>query len=94
MKLFTPPKTVRRDDPLGFGIETGLAVIVFFGLGAVLDSWLGTSPVFMIVLVAVAGVAVFVKLKYTYDAQMKELDAERLEARRRGDAVVGKEPAS
>jgi F0F1-type ATP synthase assembly protein I len=86
MKLITPPKRVRPDDSVGLGIESGLFVVLFFGLGALLDAWLGTRPIFMIVFVALAGVAVFVRLKYAYEARMAELDAERLDARRAGAA--------
>jgi hypothetical protein len=82
MKLITPPKRVRPDDSVGLGIESGLFVVLLFGLGAVLDSWLDTQPIFMIGLVAIAAVGVFVRLKYAYEARMVELDAQRLDARR------------
>jgi F0F1-type ATP synthase assembly protein I len=94
MKLITPPKRVRPDDSVGLGIESGLFVVLLFGLGALLDSWLDTQPIFMICLVALAGVGVFVRLKYAYEARMVELDAQRLDARRdRGVPSVTNEGA-
>lgn len=79
MKLITPPKRVRPDDTLGQGIDVGLVVVVFFGLGALLDMWLDTTPIFMIVFVLLAAVGVFYKLKNSYDERMDALAAERLD---------------
>ena len=81
MKLI--PKTrVTNDDALGYGMEVALTIVVFLALGWLLDLWLGTSPVFMIVFVVFAAVGSFVKIRYTYEARMREHEAERDQRRR------------
>jgi F0F1-type ATP synthase assembly protein I len=64
-------------DSLGRGMDIALTMLVFLGLGALLDRWLGIFPVFTIVLVVIASLGTFVRLKYTYDATMERLEAER-----------------
>ena len=73
-----PPPTVRAtSDKLGIGIDVALVTLVFLGLGYVLDRWLDTKPVFMIVLVCLALIGEFVRFWYDYDSRMKVLEAER-----------------
>ncbi len=74
-----PPPTVKSatDDKLGIGIDVALVTLVFLGLGYLLDRWLDTKPVFMIVLVCVALIGEFVRFWYDYDSKMKVLEAER-----------------
>jgi F0F1-type ATP synthase assembly protein I len=73
---------------LGRGMEFAILVAMFLGVGYGLDSWLGTKPVFMIVLVVLGLVGQFASMWYGYDARMKELEAQRREATRHGKAVV------
>lgn len=75
-----PPPTVKAtSDKLGIGIDVALVTLVFLGLGFLLDKWLDTKPVFMIVLVCLALIGEFVRFWYDYDARMKALEAERAE---------------
>jgi F0F1-type ATP synthase assembly protein I len=58
-------------------MDVAITLAVCVGLGWLLDRWLGTMPLFMIVLFLVAAVGLFAKLKYTYDAEMERLEARR-----------------
>jgi hypothetical protein len=69
--------TPNMDDNVGRGIEMALTVGLMVGIGYGLDRWLGTTPIFMIVMTILAGVGFFAKFKYQYDARMDELEAER-----------------
>jgi hypothetical protein len=71
--------TPDMDDNVGRGIEMALTVTLMVGIGYGLDRWLGTAPIFMIVLAILAGVGFFAKFKYQYDARMEQLEAERAE---------------
>ena len=78
MKRLSPPR-VTPNDSLGQGIDNALAVALLFGIGFFLDRWLGTTPWLMIVLSVLGGVGVFAKMKYRYDEQMAEHEAQRRE---------------
>jgi hypothetical protein len=69
------------DDNLGRGMEMAITVLAFLGLGYLIDRWLGLFPVFTIALVVFAAVGMFVRMKYTYDATMQRLEAERVARR-------------
>jgi len=69
------------DDKLGKGIDVALVTLVFLGFGYLLDRWLDTKPVFMVVLVCVALIGEFVRFWYDYDSRMRVLEAERAERR-------------
>ena len=58
-------------------MDIALTMLVFLGVGYGLDRWLGLFPVFTITLVVFAAIGAFVRLKYTYDAAMEQLEAER-----------------
>jgi F0F1-type ATP synthase assembly protein I len=68
------------DDKIGKGIDVALVTLSFLGIGYALDRWLGTKPVFMIVLVVLALIGEFVRFWYDYDARMKVLEAQRASA--------------
>ncbi len=72
-----PRKSIDADDNLGRGMDLALATLIFLGLGWGLDRWLGTEPVFMIALVLLSLVGQFVRMWYSYDARMRQLEAER-----------------
>ena len=80
------PKHPRNnsDDNIGRGMEFAAMVLLFFGAGYALDSWLGTKPIFMIVLVILAIVGQFASLYYGYDERMKAHEQRRQEASRMG----------
>jgi F0F1-type ATP synthase assembly protein I len=67
----------RSDDSFGRGMDIALSVALFFGIGFFLDRWLGTTPIFMIVLTVLAVFGFFISLKYRYNAHMEQLEAER-----------------
>lgn len=77
MKLIPRKTRVNNEDALGIAIEFAMITAVFFGAGWLLDNWLGTVPLFMIVFTVLAAVGLFTKSKYRYDAKMDELDAQR-----------------
>ena len=62
-------------DTLSRAFEFAAVVGVFLFLGWALDRWLGTQPVFMIVLVVFALIGQGVRLYYAYDAKMREHEA-------------------
>lgn len=70
-----PPPTA--DDTLGRGMDIALTLAVFLGLGWLVDRWLGVFPLFTIALVLLAATGTFVRLRYTYEATMQRLEAER-----------------
>lgn len=98
MKLFVPPPRANRapkslssgsPDTLGRGMDVALTLGVFLILGWLLDSWLGTAPLFMVALTVVAAVGQFLRMKYVYDAEMERLEAQRLAGRAGNRAVTG-----
>jgi ATP synthase protein I len=85
-----PPRNVRvsTDDSLGHGMDAVGVLVLFLGLGWLLDRLFGTMPVFMIVMTVLAAVGLFAKFKYSYEQRMDELDSQRL-AKLRGSSAVG-----
>jgi Na+-transporting methylmalonyl-CoA/oxaloacetate decarboxylase beta subunit len=73
--------TPSSDDSLGRGMDLALTLLVFLGLGALIDNWLGIFPVFTIALVLFAAVGTFVRMKVVYDATMERHEATRLASR-------------
>ncbi|MCU1360146.1 MAG: hypothetical protein JWN99_1435, partial [Ilumatobacteraceae bacterium] len=59
------------------GIEFALGIAIFLGLGYLLDHWLGTKPVFMIIMFLLGVVGQFAALWYRYEASMAEHDQQR-----------------
>ncbi len=76
-----PSGATSSDDSLGRGMDAALTLLVFLGLGALIDRWLGVFPVFTIVLVVFAAVGTFVRMKFVYDAAMERHEAQRFAAR-------------
>ncbi len=81
MKRFSPPRVAMNasSDSLTQGIDNALAVALLFAVGFFLDRWLGTTPWLMITFVVLGGIGVFAKMKYRYDEQMAQHEAERRE---------------
>ncbi|MEJ7799031.1 MAG: AtpZ/AtpI family protein [Ilumatobacter sp.] len=78
-----PDRAARRpaassDDSLGRGMDVALTLLVFLGLGALIDRWLGIFPVFTIALMLFAAIGSFIRMKYVYDAAMERHEAERM----------------
>jgi F0F1-type ATP synthase assembly protein I len=61
-------------DTLTLAFELALIPAMFAGLGLVLDRWLGTSPLFLIVWVALAATGLGAKMYYRYKARMEALE--------------------
>jgi F0F1-type ATP synthase assembly protein I len=77
---------VEPDDSVVQGMEAVFALVLFLGLGVLIDRWLATTPVFTIAMLVVGAVGVFLRFKYAYIARM-----DRLEADRRGRSNSGPE---
>src|SRR5690348_16767489 len=67
----------RRETYNGFGeafargFELALTPALFGGLGWLLDRWLGTAPLFLLILVLFAFVGMFVRMWIGYDTEMR-----------------------
>lgn len=70
----------RADDTLGTGIEAGIMLLVFAGIGALLDRWTGATPWLTIGFVVLGAVGLFYRLKADYSDRMDALAAERRNA--------------
>lgn len=85
MKVSAPStldQSSHLDSTLGKGMDVAIITGLFLGLGYLLDRWLGTRPWMMIVMVVLALVGEFVRMRYIYEAKMQALEAERREASR------------
>jgi ATP synthase protein I len=58
------------------GAELAVSLLVFFGIGWLLDRWLGTAPWFMIGLLVFAIVGQMVRIWYAYDFEMRQHEAD------------------
>ncbi len=77
MKLIPKPKPVVLDSGMSHGAELAGGIIVFFLIGFGIDSWLGTTPVFMIGLTVFSVIGQFVKIYYSYSSAMRHLEEKR-----------------
>jgi F0F1-type ATP synthase assembly protein I len=80
------PDDSTTDSNLARGMDIALTLLVFVVLGWLLDRWLGLFPVVTIGLTLFAAIGTFVRMKYTYDATMERLEAERRAARTAANA--------
>lgn len=80
------PSNNRADDTFGVGIEAGVMLVIFSGLGWLVDRWLGTTPWFTIGLFALGAVGMFYRFKAEYSIRIDEL------ARERRDGTAGRPP--
>jgi len=69
-------------------MDVALTLLVFLGLGALIDNWLGVFPLFTIVLVLFAAIGTFVRMKFVYDATMERDEAALLERRQSATTVA------
>jgi F0F1-type ATP synthase assembly protein I len=58
------------------GFEFAITIVIFGGLGWLLDRWFGTAPICLIVLTILAFVGNFARMWYSYDAAMTKLEAD------------------
>lgn len=90
-----PPVDLRDKQELnrGFGdtlaraFELAATTAVFGFFGWLLDRWIGTTPLFMLVLGTFAIVGQFVRMWFTYDAEMRRHE-EELPSRRNRERVA------
>jgi Flp pilus assembly protein TadB len=76
------------DAGLGQGMEMALTVVLFLGIGWLVDSWVDTRPIFTLAFVIFAVVGQMVRMWFEYDARMKSLETERLEKARGSRATA------
>ena len=84
MKRLSPPRRVEPDDSVVQGMEAVFVLVLFLGLGVLVDRWLGAAPVFTIGMSLLGAVGLFLKFKHAYIARMERLEAEVLRGRRVG----------
>ncbi len=77
MKLLPKQTRVDTQDSMGHGMDAAIMLVLFLGAGYGLDRWLGTMPLFMVVMTVLGAVGLFLKFKYRYDERMSELESER-----------------
>lgn len=82
MKLIPKPKPIALNSSASQGAELAGGILVFFLIGFGLDTWLGTTPGFMIALTIFAVVGNFVKMYYSYSSAMRHHENERAAAAR------------
>jgi len=68
-------------DTLARGFELAATTAIFGFLGWLLDRWLGTQPLFILLFVAFAAAGQFVLMWYRYDNEMKGHEANLPSAR-------------
>lgn len=81
-RSLSPAELLARQETYnGFGnslavaFEMAMVPFLFGFAGWALDRWLGTAPVFMVVLALVAVVGLFVRAWYDYEQRMKAHEA-------------------
>ena len=80
MKFIPKPKPVSgMNTNVPQGVELAVGILVFFLIGLAIDSWLGTMPIFMIVLTVFSVIGNFVRMYYSYSLTMDKLEAQRAE---------------
>jgi F0F1-type ATP synthase assembly protein I len=66
-------------DALAQAFDVAATTAIFFFFGWLLDRWLGTKPLFMIMLTLLCLIAKLYLMLTTYNEKMKRLEAERTE---------------
>ena len=84
-KKLVPKKKAKKStltgssDSLGRGPEMAISVLVFTVIGLVIDSAVGSMPMFTIGLVIFSVVGNFARLYYTYGTHIEALAEQRLQ---------------
>ena len=81
-KKFVPKRALNNgmSDTLGRGPEIALSVLVFTGIGLIIDSQIDTMPIVTIALVIFSVVGNFVRMYYSYESRMQVLEEQRMSA--------------
>jgi small neutral amino acid transporter SnatA (MarC family) len=77
VKLVPRIKPIDNDDNIGRGMDFALVILVFLGIGWILDRSFDTRPAFMIGCTVFAVIGQFVRMWYAYDARMSQLERDR-----------------
>ena len=77
LKFLPKPKPIVLDNSVSQGAELAGTVIVFFLIGFGLDTWLNTTPLFMIGATLFGVTGQFIKMYYVYSSAMSHLEEER-----------------
>ena len=93
MKLLNTNVRINARDSLGQGLDATITLIIFLAAGFGLDRWLGTTPLFMIVLTVLAAVGIFYKLKLGYEAKMTQHEQRLRDGREARSAETSGQPA-
>lgn len=72
-----PPPAAALNRGLSNGIEIAVVTVLFCFAGFGLDTWLGTRPLFTLVLSFVGIFGVFARAYYAYKSDMERHDAAR-----------------
>jgi F0F1-type ATP synthase assembly protein I len=89
VRLLRPPKRNANPavgDALAKAFEFAATVGIFTFIGFGLDRWLGTTPLFMIVLFVIVLIEQILRLWFSYVAEMKVHEEARRQAGRAGGA--------
>jgi Putative F0F1-ATPase subunit Ca2+/Mg2+ transporter len=84
----------RRELSRGYGntlnrsFEFVVVALLFLGAGWLVDRWLGTDPVFLIIFVLVGFTGQGARFWYRYDAEMRVHEAELLAKRAKTSASL------
>ena len=82
LKFLPKPKPVALDSSVSQGAELAGSVIVFFFIGFGLDTWMGTTPWFMIASSVFGLIGQFIKMYFSYTSAMSHHEQERIEKTR------------
>jgi F0F1-type ATP synthase assembly protein I len=68
---------VATDSALGKGMDFAFTLALFFALGYGLDRWIGTTPLFMILLSVASIIGLTLRIWSRYEADMQAHDEAR-----------------
>ncbi len=104
--MTTPPTLVspdrrdyKRDSYRGFGdglaraFELAVTPMVVGAIGYLLDSWLYTRPLFMIVLVVLSLVGISIRMWFGYDQEMRQHETKATWAKSSADPLRREVPS-
>lgn len=86
-----PPQLVNAAQYLGYGLTWALATGLFLGVGWLVDRWLGTMPLFLIIGTFVGAGAGFYSLYFHLVIEPRQKAASRARELRTPDAPAARE---
>jgi F0F1-type ATP synthase assembly protein I len=87
--------STRRELNKGFGdtlnrsFEFVVVALMFLGAGWLVDRWLGTDPVFLVVFVIVGFIGQGARMWYRYDAEMRAHESKMADKRALTSSATG-----